>query len=155
MWSYHDMIDCPMTDLLDDNSCTNWLARHLPPEGLKCPYCGSLERRLFRPQGYFPAYRCRRCDGYDTLLTGTVFAKPHRPPATLGLLRRGIAKGGPTARLARELGLSRTQLHTLRQRIQTHVHVSAPPTVMTGTACEADERYQNAGAKREPPSRSH
>ena len=149
------MIDFPMTDLLDDNSCTNWLERHLHPEGLKCPHCGSLERRLFRQQGHFPAYRCRLCDGYYTLLTGTVFAKTHQPPATLVLLLRGIAKGEPTARLARELGLSRKQLHTLRQRIQTNVNVSAPTTVMTGTAFEADELYQNAGEKRQPPSRSH
>jgi transposase-like protein len=142
------MIDFPMTDLLDDNSCTNWLERHLHPEGLKCPHCGSLERRLFRQQGHFPAYRCRLCDGYYTLLTGTVFAKTHQPPATLVLLLRGIAKGEPTARLARELGLSRKQLHTLRQRIQTNVNVSAPTTVMSGTAFEADELYQNAGEKR-------
>jgi len=33
------------------------------------------------------------------------------------LLLRGIAKGEPTARLARELGLSRKQLHTLWRRV--------------------------------------
>jgi transposase-like protein len=142
------MIDFPMTDLLDDNSCTNWLERHLHPEGLKCPHCGSLERRLFRQQGHFPDCRCRLCDGYYTLLTGTVFAKTHQQPATLVLLLRGIAKGEPTARLARELRLSRKQLHTPRQRIQTNLNVSAPTTVMTGTAFEADELYQNAGEKR-------
>jgi transposase-like protein len=142
------MIDFPMTALLDANSCTNWLERHLHLEGLKCPHCGSLERRLFRPQGHFPAYRCRLCDGYYTLLTGTVFAKTHQQPATLVLLLRGIAKGEATARLARELRLSRQQLHTLRQRIQTNLNVSAPTTVMTGTAFEADELYHNAGEKR-------
>ena len=108
------MIDFPMTDLLDDNSCTNWLKRHLHPEGLKCPHCGSLERRLFRQQGHFPAYRCRLCDGYYTLLTGTVFAKTRQRPATLVLSRRGIANGEPMARLAPELGLSCKQPHTLR-----------------------------------------
>ena len=64
-------------------------------------------RRLFRRQGYFPAYRCQGCDGYYTLLTGTVFAKTRQRPATLVLLLHGIAKGEPTARLARELGLPR------------------------------------------------
>jgi transposase-like protein len=135
-------------ELLDDSICLIWLERHLHPDGLRCPHCKSPVRRLFRHQGYFPAYRCRLCDGYYTLLTGTVFAKTHQPPATLVLLLRGIAKGEPTARLARELGLSRKQLHTLRQRIQTNVNVSAPTTVMTGTAFEADELYQNAGEKR-------
>ena len=99
-------------------------------------------------QGHFPAYRCRACDGYYTLLTGTVFAKTRQRPATLVLLLRGIAKGEPTARLARELGLSRKQLHTLRQRIQGNLNETAPTDVMQGTAFEADELYHNAGEKK-------
>jgi transposase-like protein len=148
------MIDFPITELLDDSFSLTWLERHLHPGGLHCPRCGSAARRLFRAQGYFPAYRCRVCEGYYTLLTGTVFAKTRQRPATLVLLRRGIAKGEPTARLARELGLSRKQLHTLRQRIQAHLNVTAPTGVMTGTAFEADELYQNAGETKYAPSRS-
>jgi hypothetical protein len=93
------------------------------------------------------------CDGYYTLLTSTVFAKTHQPPATLVLLLRGMAKGEPTARLARELGLSRTQLHTLRQRIQTRLHTTAPTDMMVGTAFEADELYHNAGENKHTPGR--
>jgi transposase-like protein len=149
------MIDFPIDELLDDGTCTLWLERHLHPEGLKCPHCGRSERRLFRAQGHFSAYRCRACDGYYTLLTGTVFAKTRQRPATLVLLLRGVAKGEPTARLARELGLSRKQLHTLRQRIQTHVNATAPTHKMTGTAFEADELYQNAGEKKYAASRPY
>jgi hypothetical protein len=141
------MIDFPITELLDDSICLIWLARHLHPDGFACPHCHSRERRLFRRQGDFPASRCRTCDGYSTLLTHTVCAKTRQRRATLVLLRRGIATGEPTARLARELGLSRTQLHTLRQRLQAHLHASAPTDVMMGTAFEADELYQNAGEK--------
>jgi transposase-like protein len=146
------MIDFSITDLLDDSSCMPWLERHLHPDGLKCPRCASTARRLFRTQGHFPAYRCRSCEGYYTLLTGTVFEKTRQRPATLVLLLRGIAKGEPTARLARELGLSRKQLHTLRQRIQANLNATAPTGVMTGTAFEADELYQNAGEKKYAPS---
>src|ERR687895_2815674 len=124
------MIDLPIAELLDDSICTLWLERHLHPAGLTCPGCGSTERRLFRPQRHFPAYRCRGCDGYYTLLTCTAFEKTRQRPATLVLLLRGIAKGEPTARLARELGMSRKQLHTLRQRVQTTVNSTAPATVM-------------------------
>jgi hypothetical protein len=87
------MIDFPITDLLDNDSCTLWFERHLHPGGLRCPHCGSPDRRLFRVQGHLPAYRCRVCDGYYTLPTGTVFAKTRQPPATLVLLLREIAKG--------------------------------------------------------------
>ena len=149
------MIDFPIADLLDDDICTGWLERYLHPEGLKCPHCGGSDRRRFRAQGHFPAYRCRGCNGYYTLLSGTVFAKSHQPPATLVLLLRGIAKGEPTARLARELKLSRKQLHTLRQRVQANLNATAPTDVMLGAAFEADELYQNAGEKKHPASRPH
>lgn len=147
------MIDFPITELMDDSISTLWLERHLHPNGVKCPHCARIERRLFREQGNFPAYRCRTCHGYYTLLTGTVFEKTRQRPATLVLLLRGIAKGEPTARLARELGLSRKQLYTLRQRIQANLNETAPTGLMTGTTFEADELYQNAGEKKHAPSR--
>jgi len=146
------MIDFPIADLLDDHSCTAWLERHLHPEGLQCPHCGRSDRRLFRAQGHVPAYRCRVCHDYYTLSSGTVFAKSHRPPATLIQLLRGIAKGEPTVRLARELTRSRQQLHTLRQRLQANLNATAPIEFMPGTALEADERYQNAGENKHTPS---
>jgi hypothetical protein len=123
-----------------------------PPKGLKCPHCGSPDRRLFRAQGHLPAYRCRVCDGYDTLLTGTVFATTRQPPSTLVLLRRGMARGEPTACLACELRRSRPQLHTVRQRLQAHINATAPTDVMPGTAFEADERDHNAGENTHAPS---
>jgi hypothetical protein len=48
--------------------------------------------------------------------------------------------------------MSRKQLHTWRQRVPTHLNNTAPADVMTGTACEADERDQNAGEKKHAPS---
>jgi transposase-like protein len=147
------MIDFPITELVDDSICLIWLERHLHPKGLRCSRCGSSDRRLFRQQHHFPAYRCRACDGYYTLLTGTTFAKTRQRPATLVLLLRGIAKGEPTARLARALGVSRRQVHTLRHRVQENLNATAPTDVMRGTAFEADELYQNAGGKKHAPSR--
>ncbi len=135
------MIDFPITDLLDDAASTQWLEQHLHPNGRHCPHCGSANGRLFRPQAHFDAYRCRGCDGYYPILTGTVFAKTQQAPSTLVLLVRGTAKGEPTARLARELGLSRQTVHTLRQRVQDNVNETVPLEPLTGTAFEADELY--------------
>jgi transposase-like protein len=147
------MIEFPIAELMDDSMCTLWLERRLHPQGLRCPHCGHPDKRLFRAHGHFLAYRCRTCDGYYTLLTGTSFAKTRQRPPTLVLLLRGIAKGEPTARLARELGISRKQLHTLRRRVQANLNATAPTGVMLGTAFEADELYQNAGEKKHAPSR--
>ncbi len=152
MWYHGHLRDFPIAELMDDSFCLFWLERQLHPSGLTRPHCGPAERRLLRAQGHFPAYRCRACTGYDTLLTGTVFANTRQRPATLGLRLRGVTKGEPTARLARELGLSRKPLHTLRHRLQAHRKATAPTEVMAGTAFEADALYHNAGAKRHAPS---
>ena len=147
------MIDFPIADLFDDSLCLLWLERHLHPAGFVCPHCGSANRRLFRRQGHYDAYRCRVCDGYYTLLSGTVFEGSRKRPAVLVLLLRGISKGDSTARLARELQLSRQTVHTRRQQIQANLNDSAPTNMMDGTTFEVDELYQNAGGKRRAPHR--
>ncbi len=149
------MIDFPIDDLMNEAGCLAWLERHLHPEGLRCPRCGASERRPFRPQATFPAYRCKQCDRYYTILTGTVFAKTHQPPQKLVLLLRGIAQGETTARLARELDLSSKQAQTLRHRVQNNLYATLPTDLMADTVFEADELYQNAGETRDPASRSH
>ena len=62
------MIDFPITDVLDEEACLSWLEQHLHPEGVTCPKCGSGERRLAQQHGSWPAWRCKACDRYDTLL---------------------------------------------------------------------------------------
>src|SRR5215211_3340102 len=147
------MIDFPIADLFDDSLCLLWLERHLHPDGFVCPHCGSADRRLFRRQGHYDAYCCRDCDGYYTLLSGTVFEGSRKRPAVLVLLLRGITKGESTARLARELHLSRQTAHTRRQQIQTNLNENAPTDMMTGHTFEEDEIYQNAGEKKYAPPR--
>lgn len=142
------MIDFPITDLLDGATCLDWLEQHIHPAGFVCPHCGSCDRRLFVKTQAFPAYRCRTCDGYYTVLTNTVFEKTCQRPPTLVLLLRGIAKGESSARLARELNISRKQLYTLRLRVQENLGDTAPTELMIGTEFEADELYQNAGEKK-------
>jgi hypothetical protein len=112
---------------------------------------GDSAQRLFREQGHFPAYRWWTGDGDYTLLTRMAFEKTRHQPAPLELRQRGMAQGEPAAHLARELGLSRKQLHTLRQRIQATLDETEPTGLMTGTTVEADEQYQKAGKTSTPP----
>ena len=66
------------------------------------------------------------------------------------LLLRGITKGESTARLARELHLSRQTIHTVRQRLQTNLNDNAPTGVIDGQTFEVNEVYQNTGEKSTP-----
>ena len=149
------MIDFPIADLLDEEASLGWLQRHLHPEGLCCPYCGSTERRLARQTRHYPAYRCRDCDGYYSLFTGTIFQKTRQSASTIVLLLRGVAQGESTDRLSRELSMSYQQVLTLRQRIQANLFDTAPTHVLEDDPeIEVDEVFQNAGEKRDPAPRS-
>jgi hypothetical protein len=148
------MIDFPIAERLDERICLIWLERQLHPDGCACPHCQRPERRLFRQQGDFPAYRCRACDGYYTLLTHTVFAKTRQRPSHAGTPAARYGERRTHRALSPRVGDVRKQLHTVPQLVQTHLNRTAPAAVTTGTTFEADERYQNAGKKRTPPSRS-
>jgi transposase-like protein len=148
------MLDFPIGDLLDEDACLSWLEKHLHPQGLQCPNCGSQNRRRAKQGGAIPAFRCKECDRYHTILTGTVFERTQQKPSTLVLMLRGITRGEATARLARELGISRKQMTTIRHRLQQSVETNLPDGVMADSGeFEADELYQNAGEKRSAPPR--
>jgi hypothetical protein len=152
MWSSHEMIDFAMTDWLDADLCTSWLERHLHPEGLHGPHGGRSDRRRCRAPRHVPADRGRVGAGSSSLLTGTVCAKTRQPPAPRVRWRRGIAKGAPTARLARELRRACPPLQTLRPRLHAHRHATAPTDGRPGTACDADARDPHAGENKPAPS---
>ena len=59
-----------------------------------------------------------------------------------------MAQGTPTAKLARELGLSRPHLLRLRHEIQARALAAADRSPLPDDRTEADEMYQNAGEKR-------
>jgi transposase-like protein len=67
------MIDFPIDELFDEQASTIWLEHNLHSQGLRCPRCQCADRRIARP-GSFTGYRCKACDRYYTILTGTIFS---------------------------------------------------------------------------------
>src|SRR5438093_5523429 len=131
------MIDFPIDELLDEAASLAWLERHLHPEGLTCPRCGSRERRVARRIRELTAYRCTACDRYHTIYTGTIFEKTRQPQSKIVLILRGIAKAEPTARLARELGIGRMRLHEIRKRVQENRYETMPTEAVPQQSFEA------------------
>jgi len=115
-------MDFPIAELLDEEKCLTWLINYFHPQGLQCPQCGAgrQEARHFRrlKRSGLPVYRCKRCAETYTVYTGTVFAGKHLRPDQVILLLRGFSRGEPSARLAREIGVSRFTVATLRRAIQ-------------------------------------
>ena len=141
----------PITDLLDDEQSKKWLLEHFHPEGLRCPKCGSMRRRLFRETetSRLSVYRCLECEGiYNLYSATTLFEKKHLRPSQVVLLLGGVAKGESAMRLAQELGVSRATVHELRKELQQNARRLQPDVPLTDEHTETDEMFQNAGEKR-------
>lgn len=148
-------MDFPLADLLDHERSTTWLLHHFHPGGLACPRCGAAheDAYLFRKtkRSRLDVYRCKPCAQTYTLYSGTLFQGRHLPPAQVVLLLRGVVQGVSTAQLARELNLSRTTVHEIRQQLQRGAEALQPDTPLPDARTETDEMFQNAGEKRYTP----
>lgn len=99
-------------------------------------------------------YRCKTCGSVFNLFTGTEWQKTHYRCSQIVQILRGFAQGTPTLHLAREIDIDRGTLLQRRHRMQGLMENAHPKPPSFGGVIEADERYQNAGEKRDVASRS-
>ena len=62
-------------------------------------------------------------------------------------LLRGVVQGKSASQMARELDLSRTTVHEIRQQLQANATLLQPETPLSDEQTETDEMFQNAGKK--------
>ena len=148
-------MDFPIIDLMDVDTCYQWLVDWLHPDGLSCPRCHRRDGLHVHRRHRAPVldYRCYHCGRVFNAFTGTSLHGIRRRPSELVLILRGIAQGTPTAQLARELDCDRAELLRLRHRLQDLASRRLDPLPLEGPFVEADEMYQNAGEKRRAASR--
>jgi len=115
------MMQFPLTTLLDEQACYDFLLHVLHPGGLACPLGHRLPPEQAPPDRHrapIMDYRCRRCGAVFNLFTNSLFSKTRYHGSTILLLLRGIAQGIPTKHLAAELGIDRGHLLERRHEIQ-------------------------------------
>lgn len=148
----------PITDLLDESESSRWLARYFHPQGFGCLQCksGVEQARVFRhSKRGLVDYRCNGCARVYNLYTGTVFAGCRLSASQAVLLLRGVCKGESSASVAAELGVCRSTVHLLRQKVQANGYTLLAEKPVPDGETETDEMFQNAGEKRRAPHRSH
>jgi len=143
-------MDFPLSDLMDEQSCYDFLINTLHPDGLACPRCHRHDGLKVHRHDRAPilVYRCTHCRRIFNAFTDTVLHGTKRRPREWVLILRGIAQGVPTAQLARELECDRAELLKWRHRLQDLAFRAADQAALSDRVVEADELYQNAGEKR-------
>jgi hypothetical protein len=146
-------VDFPILDLLDEQTCYDFLVDAFHPQGLPCPGCRGSRYATHRSRGD-PVldYCCADCGRVFNTWTGILLQSTQRTRAQLVLVVRGRAQGTSTARLARELGCSRRHLLDLRHRDAAPRWARLPRGPLPDGEVEADEMFPNAG-EQSPPAR--
>lgn len=144
------MIQFPITHLMDEQKCYEFLVEILHPNGFGCPRCHlpvnaiRVHRKDRAPLLY---YRCS-CGRVFNAFTGTEWQGAHHSCSTIVRILQGVAQGTPTAHLAKELKIDRTRLLQRRHKLQKHAVDAQPTEPLPDSVVEADELFQNAGEKR-------
>lgn len=144
-------VQFPISELLSPHESAAWLEKHMHPQGLRCPGCTAPQTnaRVFRhsKRGLLD-HRCNSCQRVYNLYSGTIFAGSRLVPAKAVLLLRGICKGESSLALAAELKLSRTTVHTYRQKAQRNGYAMLEETALSDARTETDEMFQKRGGKK-------
>lgn len=145
-------MDFPIVELMDREACVVWLTGHFHPDGLKCPHCQSgVDQAIYfrkTKRSDLIVYRCKVCRGIYNLYSGTAFEGRRFTPEQTILFIREVVQGKPTAKLSRELSISRTTGLTVRHLLQANAEKEQETQPLSDLEVETDEMFQNAGEKR-------
>src|SRR3978361_400934 len=113
-------MDFPITDLREEGDCYAKLVGWGHPYGCAARRCHQGDRMACHRRRRPPVldYRCGHCGRVFNAFTETALNGVKRRPRELVLIVRGIAQGGSTAQLSRELECDRSELLNLRHRLQ-------------------------------------
>lgn len=110
----------PIISLLSWEACYNELFMRLHPTGFACS-CGSTERMGHgRTKTCFPVYMCRDCSSTYSILSGTPFSGTKLGAKELVLFMRLWAFGVAPVKIGREIGLHRTSVQALQEKLRIY-----------------------------------
>lgn len=115
------MMAFPITELLDEQACYEFLLGVLHPKGLQCPaghWVAAGQAPHMSDRAPVVDYRCRRCGKVFNVFTNTLWKGTHYSCRQVVLLVRGFTQGVPTLHLARELHLDYETVLTRRHEWQ-------------------------------------
>ena len=138
--------------LLDDAECFAPVRQHRWPDGVHCPACDSgaaVRDGCDETQRSRQRCRCEDCTGRFDDLTGTVLAGHHQPLRVRVLCLPFMGLDLSDRRIAAELGLDRSDVQAMTERLRRGLVAEAPEVTLAGEV-EIDEVHVAAGHKGQP-----
>ena len=150
------MLDLTDPVFHDEDKARQFLEAERWPNGVSCPWCGSLDdvRRLDKGGAMGPGwYYCNACDQAKfTVRTGSIMERSHVPLAKWAMAFRLFAaskKGISSKQLQRMLGVSYKTAWFIGHRIREACKASAGATPLggEGKVLESDETFVGGSKK--------
>ena len=149
------MIAFPITELMDEQACYEFLVSVLHPKGLQCPVghrVAAGQAPHMSDRAPVVDYRCRQCGKVFNVFTNTLWSGTHYSCRQVVLLVRGFAQGVSTLHLAKELKLDYETVLTRRHGWQEQaLKKSEDPAARSRHRSGRD--VSECGRKRHAPAR--
>ena len=126
----------------DEEATERWFVETRWPNGISCPFCGSLDDVRERPNRKPQPYRCRACRKDFSVKTGSIMHGSKLPLSTWAIatyLLTTNLKGVSSMKLHRDLGITQKSAWHLAHRIRRAWEADAAAD-FTGPV-EVDETY--------------
>jgi transposase-like protein len=140
-------------DLGNEEKCYEELRRVLWPGGKAiCPKCGSdhtVKNGHKKKESARQRYKCKECESRFDDLTGTVFAKRHKPLTVWLTCLYLMSLNQSTEQIKNDLGLCRSDAQDMAQALRQAIVDKRPEIIVRGEV-ECDEVYIVAGHKGKP-----
>ena len=105
----------------DETATERWFVETRWPNGIACPFCGSLDEVAERPNRKPQPYRCRACRKDFSVKTGSIMHGSKLPLSTWAIatyLLTTNLKGVSSMKLHRDLGITQKTAWHLAHRIR-------------------------------------
>lgn len=110
----------PTVNLLSWEACYTELFMRLHPAGFACS-CGSAERIGHgKTRASFPVYMCKGCGSTYSILSGTPFSGTKLGAKELVLFMRLWATATPPVEIGRQIGLHKTSVLQLQEKLRIY-----------------------------------
>ena len=111
-------------ELLDPDTCRDWLLRRLHPSGPVCPHCAcpAVSRRKW--QAFYAGSRiqCSKCTRFYKATTGTILESAKLSPAQIVLLALCLALDAPMPNTIAAVDATQNTVRLWRDRLEEASH---------------------------------